>query len=131
MTKSTEGSLYIVARGVKGLDIGGHGIGHMAQRGQRNIGDGYITAQPGGHKRGIAAYYTGTENKNLGGLYTGHTSYEFAFAALGLFEKAGAFLHRHSACHLAHGYKQGQCATAVAYGFVSDTGGTGFDHGKS
>jgi hypothetical protein len=52
--------------------------------------------------------------------HAGHAAQQNAAAAALFFEIAGADLHAHAACNLAHGREQRQCSLAVAHRLVGD-----------
>ena len=101
----TQLFLYIMTRGIDGIDIGGHRKGEFTQTWKGDIRNHYISTHTCRYSCCCLTYDTAAEHQHLYRIHSWHTADEFTITSLGTLQVIGSIDGGHPTCHLTHGYK--------------------------
>jgi hypothetical protein len=118
-----------VAIGEPGITVGGEDVVEVAESFERDVEDGDVGTETGGHLGGVDPHHPAADDHDLGRRHTWNPAEQDSPAAIDLLEILGAGLHRHSARDLRHRREEGQLAARELDRLIRDGDRAGLDHG--
>ncbi len=113
-----------VPSGEEQLHVGGHHLFEVPKAGQIDVHDAHAGAHARGETCRMGTHDATPQDENLAGQDAGNAPKQYAATSGGLLQVLGPLLHRHAACHLAHGREQRQLMARQLHRLVGDADGT-------